>query len=102
MNKEWSELNKEMQLLIKKQDTFLIGIETLLKLRNKIMDTFLQFKDELTRDDFNKIPFINVNGYHNKTIAYSLWHIFRIEDIVVHSLICDEEQIFLKKIIKRE
>lgn len=37
---------------------------------------------------------MNANGYHNKTIAYSLWHIFRIEDIVVHTLIKNDEQIF--------
>ena len=39
---------------------------------------------------------MNAKGYHNKTIAYSLWHIFRIEDIVAHSLIADDEQIFFK------
>ncbi len=36
---------------------------------------------------------MNAKGYHNKTIAYSLWHIFRIEDIVAHTLIADDEQI---------
>ena len=29
-------------------------------------------------------------------IAYSLWHIFRIEDIVAHSLIAGDEQIFFR------
>ncbi len=32
MNKEWSELNKLMQLQIKKKDTFTLGIDTLLSL----------------------------------------------------------------------
>lgn len=31
---------------------------------------------------------------NSKTIAYSLWHIFRIEDIVAHTLINCDEQIF--------
>ena len=40
---------------------------------------------------------MNADGYHSKTIAYSLWRIFRIEDIVGHSLIADNEQIFFAK-----
>ena len=82
MNKEWSEMNKTMQLQIKKKDTFLSGIDTLLKLREEIMKQILQFKAELSIDDFNAMPYMNAKGYHSKTIAYSLWHVFRIEDIV--------------------
>lgn len=94
MNKEWSGLNKKMQSQIKKNDTYKMGIDTLLDLRNQLMHTLLSFKEELCREDFNAIPFINADGYHSKTIAYSIWHIFRIEDIVVHSVIKEEEQIF--------
>ena len=49
---------------------------------------------ELCRESFNSIPFINADGYHSKTIAYSIWHIFRIEDIVVHTVINEDEQVF--------
>lgn len=94
MNKEWSELNKTMQAQIKKRDTFKPGIETLLGLRRRLMQTLVSFKDDLSREDFNAIPFINADGYHSKTIAYSVWHIFRIEDIVAHTLINNDEQIF--------
>lgn len=96
MNREWSELNKTMQNQIKKKDTFQTGIETLFGLRNQLMNTIISFNDELSREDFNAIPFINADGYHCKTIAYSLWHIFRIEDIVAHTLINEDEQIFFK------
>ncbi len=96
MNKEWSELNKELQNQIKKRDTFRAGIETLFDLRNRLMNTIDSFCDELSREDFNAIPFINADGYHSKTIAYSLWHIFRIEDIVAHTLINGDEQIFFR------
>ncbi len=96
MNKEWSELNKTMQLQLKKKDTFDSGIDTLLKLRKEIMNQVLKFKTELSPDDFSAMPYMNSKGYHNKTVAYSLWHIFRIEDIVAHSLIADDEQIFFK------
>ena len=101
MNKEWSELNKTMQLQLKKEDTFSAGIYTLLELRKQLMNQMLQFKDELTLTDFSAMPYMNANGYHNKTIAYSLWHIFRIEDIVAHSLIAEDEQILFKKDYQR-
>ena len=95
MNKEWSELNKIMQTQIRKKDTYEIGVDTLFKLRNQLMKTLTLFYDELNREEFNAIPFINVDGYHSKTIAYSIWHIFRIEDIVAHILISEDEQVFL-------
>ena len=56
----------------------------------------MQFRNKLTPADFSAMPYMNATGYHNKTIAYSLWHIFRIEDIVAHSLIADDEQVFFK------
>ncbi len=94
MNIEWSELNKTMQTQIKKKDTYFDGIDTLFELRNRLMETIISFKNDLSREDYNAIPFINSDGYHSKTIAYSLWHIFRIEDIVAHTLINCDEQIF--------
>ena len=95
MNKEWSELNKTMQSQIKKKDTYEAGIGTLFNLRNQLMQTIISFKEELCREDFDAIPFINSDGYHSKTIAYSLWHIFRIEDIVAHTVMSEDEQVFL-------
>ena len=94
MNKEWSELNKIMQAQIRKKDTYEEGIDTLFELRNRLMKTLTLFYDELNREEFNAIPFINADGYHSKTIAYSIWHIFRIEDIVAHVLISEDEQVF--------
>ena len=94
MNKEWSEQNKAVQVEIKKEVTFDDGIKRLLDLRQVLFDELYHLKSELNREEFNAIPFMNANGYHNKTIAYSIWHIFRIEDIVAHSLIKQDEQIF--------
>ena len=96
MNKEWSELNKTMQAQLRKKDTFQAGLETLFALRNQLMETILSFRDRLTPADFSAIPFMNADGYHSKTVAYSLWHIFRIEDIVAHTLISGDEQVFFK------
>ena len=39
------------------------------------------------------MPFAGANGYHSKTLVYSIWHIFRIEDIVAHTLIQGDDQI---------
>ena len=96
MNKEWSELNKTMQAQLRKKDTFKEGLETLFSLRNQLIETILSFRDTLTPADFSVLPFINADGYHSKTVAYSLWHIFRIEDIVAHTLINGDEQIFFR------
>ncbi len=96
MNKEWSELNKSMQNQIKKRDTYDEGINTLISLRDELWKTIYSFKEDLKREDFSAIPFINADGYHSKTIAYSLWHIFRIEDIVAHTLVKEDEQVFFK------
>ena len=93
MNKEWSEQNKRMQMLIKKADTFDQGKDVLFGLRNDLMDTLRSFKKELNREDFDAMPFMNADGYHSKNIAYSIWHVFRIEDIVAHTLIKGDEEI---------
>ena len=93
MNKEWSEQNKRMQSLIRKTDTFDQGKDVLFELRNELMNTLLSFRKELNRKDFDSMPFMNADGYHSKNIAYSIWHIFRIEDIVAHTLVCGDEEI---------
>ena len=95
MNKEWSEQNKRMQLLIKKPETFDQGKAVLFELRNDLMDTLLSFKGDLSREDFDAMPFINADGYHSKNIAYSIWHIFRIEDIVAHTLVEGDEEVLI-------
>ena len=97
MNKEWSELNKSMQMQIKSESSFRKGLDTLFTLRKQLTDELFRFKNEVSRDDFNAMPFINADGYHSKTIAYSIWHIFRIEDIVAHSLINGDGQILFSK-----
>ena len=94
MNKEWSEANKAMQALLKRRDTYPAGLDALFALRASVMETLLSFRDELTNADFAAIPFLNADGYHSKTVAYSLWHVFRIEDIVAHTLIGGDEQVF--------
>ncbi len=96
MNKAWAELNKKMQLQLKKEATFADGIETLFELRNELMQVADGFFRDLSREEFCAIPFLNAECYHSKTVAYSLWHIFRIEDIVENTLIAGGEQVFFR------
>ena len=93
MNKEWSELNKTMQSQIKKKDTFEEGIGTLLTLRDVLMNEMLTWREKFKREDFDAMPFMNADGYHCKNIAYSIWHVFRIEDIVAHDLIAGDDEV---------
>lgn len=93
MNREWSELNKTVQLQLKKEETFAQGIETLLALRQALMDELIHMKEELSRTEFSAMPFPKAAGYHSKTIAYSIWHIFRIEDIAANSLIRQDKEV---------
>ena len=83
-----------MQSLIKKADNFDEGKKVLCELRNDLWDTLLSFKAKLNREDLDAMPFINADGYHSKNIAYSIWHIFRIEDIVAHTLVNGDEEVF--------
>lgn len=97
MNKEWAEANRLMQQQLKKESTFQSGINTLFCLRNSLFEQLLLFKSNLSNARFCEMPFANAKGYHNKTIAYSLWHTFRIEDIVAHTVIKNDEQVFFCK-----
>ena len=95
MNKKWAELNKTLQSQLKKEETFADGVQTVLRLRQELFEVLCQLKSELTRGEFNDSPYLNAEGYHSKTIAYSIWHIFRIEDIVAHTLIRNDEELFM-------
>ena len=96
MNKSWSELNRKMQIQLKKEATFSDGIETLFELRKELMQAADGFFCDFSREEFCAMPFINAEGYHSKTVAYSLWHIFRIEDIVANTLIAGCGQVFFR------
>lgn len=96
MNKEWSELNKQMQVLLQKKDTFADGIDVCLALRNTLSDAVEKLCGKLNNEQYSLMPFPNAKGYHCKTIAYSIWHMARIEDITAHTLICSDEQVLFR------
>lgn len=87
MNKDWSEKNKQIQILLGKESTYRDGIELLIELREELFEQISQIVSGYPVEAFYQRPFANANGYHSKTLAYSIWHIIRIEDIVAHTLI---------------
>ena len=95
MNREWSDKNKSAQSKLKKT-TFYDGINEFLELRETLMQEMLSWKQVMSSEDYYAIPFINADGYHSKTVAYSIWHIIRIEDIVVNSLIREKNEVLFE------
>ncbi len=93
MNKEWAEKNKQMQTLIGKEATFREGLDVLIDLRNNLFGQISSIVDTFPPEAFFQMPFAGAEGYHSKTLAYSMWHIFRIEDIVAHTLIAQDDQV---------
>ncbi|MDD6038887.1 MAG: phage head-tail adapter protein [bacterium] len=97
MNKEWGEKNKEIQKLLGKEATYQQGIEKLIEFRAELFETMIQIENHFPREAFDLMPFAKASGYHSKTLGYSIWHIFRIEDIVAHELIARDAQILFQK-----
>ena len=93
MDKNWSEKNKEMQSLLSRETTFGSAVDLLLELREDIFERIGQIVSNYPREAFYQMPFPGADGYHSKTLAYSIWHIFRIEDIVAHEMIAGDRQI---------
>ena len=96
MDKAWSEKNKRMQTLLAKEATFRQGIAVLIELRNDLFEEISSIIKMFPAEAYYQLPFGTGKGNHRTTLAWSLWHIFRIEDIVCHTLISNDRQIFLK------
>lgn len=94
MHKDFSALNKLMQDNLKKQTTFSDGIKNLLQLRKNLMEEIDLIFKTTGQEKFFASPFPKSKGNTNATIAWSIYHIFRIEDIVCNSVINSKTQIF--------
>ena len=96
MNLSWSELNKNIQTELKKKEIFSQGINSLIFLRNEIFTVVENLFSDLFQNDFSLLPFPKSKVNDNATIAWSIFHLFRIEDIVCNSLIKNQQQIFFQ------
>ena len=96
MNKDWSEKNKEIQKLLSKEATFGEALRKLIEFRNELFQQITWIVEGYPKKAFYQMPYAGIEGYHSKTLAYSIWHIFRIEDIVAHEMIAEDDQILFR------
>ncbi len=90
MDKGWSEKNKEVQKLLAKEATFDEAIQKLANFRAEMFEQITLIVNGYPMKAFAEMPFAGADGYHSKTLAYSIWHIYRIEDIVAHEMLAGD------------
>ena len=95
MDKNYSERHKVILSQLKKEISFEEGIKNLIDLREDLfLNRVEKYFSRLSKDDFCKIPFAGSPGNKDATISWSIYHVFRIEDIICHNFISNDEQIF--------
>ena len=95
MDKNYSERHKVILSQLKKEISFEGGIKNLIDLREDLFLNHVEkYFSRLSKDDFCKIPFAGSIGNKDATISWSIYHVFRIEDIICHNFISNDEQIF--------
>lgn len=93
VDKDWAEKNKEIQKLLSREATFPAAVDALIAFREEIFEQVTQIVNTFPGEAFSRMPFAGAEGYHSKTLAYSIWHIFRIEDIVAHEMMAGDRQV---------
>ena len=90
-------MNKEVQTLLSKETTYRDAISKLIALRAVLFEQITGIVANYPEEAFWQMPFRGAEGYHSKTLGYSIWHIFRIEDIVAHEMIAGDQQILFAR-----
>lgn len=84
-NNKLTLMHKELNKIIRKLEMWEISknlfINLYLELKNKIDNLFKELKD-----------------CKNENIIWNLWHIMRIEDLIINILICEKESILNEKL----
>ncbi|MCL2376338.1 MAG: phage head-tail adapter protein [Defluviitaleaceae bacterium] len=89
---ERSDIFKLFQASIKKRDSFDVAKQNFLVLREALSAMHEHIFTVCNDEDFCKMPLST-----DKTIAYYLYHLTRIEDITSNALIAGKEQLFFTK-----
>lgn len=89
---EHSEIFKSFQTNIKRKNSYELGKKQLFELRDELLSVYDYLFTTCNFDDFVKMPLST-----DKTIAYYIYHLTRIEDITSNTLIAGKEQIFFEK-----
>jgi len=102
VSKGWNESQKNLTILLPKQETFAKGINLLLEMHSLLHDkkatktTSETFYDDLWEN--MKDETCRVISSKETSILWNIWHITRIEDIVSNILIGKKETVFNKEI----
>ncbi|HBF0841676.1 DinB family protein [Clostridioides difficile] len=93
-----SEVHKELNKIIRKEEKIEQAKELFLKIHaklhlSKISNTEKNEVDKLI-NDLNRDEYAIMPTNKDETIAWVLWHITRIEDLTVNMLVAQKEQIF--------
>lgn len=84
-NNKLTLMHKELNKIIRKLEMWEIS-------KNLFINLYLELKNKIDN------LFKELNDYKNENIIQNLWHIMRIEDLIVNILICEKESILNEKL----
>lgn len=84
-NNKLTLMHKELNKIIRKLEIWEIS-------KNLFINLYLELKNKIDN------LFKELNDYKNENIIWNLWHIMRIEDLIVNILICEKESILNEKL----
>lgn len=84
-NNKLTLMHKELNKIIRKLEMWEIS-------KNLFINLYLELKNKINN------LFKELNDYKNENIIWNLWHIMRIEDLIVNILICEKESILNEKL----
>lgn len=84
-NNKLALMHKELNKIIRKLEMWEIS-------KNLFINLYLELKNKIDN------LFKELNDYKNENIIWNLWHIMRIEDLIVNILICEKESILNEKL----
>ncbi|WP_288623080.1 hypothetical protein [uncultured Brachyspira sp.] len=84
-NNKLTLMHKELNKIIRKLEMWEIS-------KNLFINLYLELKNKIDN------LFKELNDYKNENIIWNLWHIMRIEDLIVNILICEKASILNEKL----
>lgn len=84
-NNKLTLMHKELNKIIRKLEMWEIS-------KNLFINLYLELKNKIDN------LFKKLNDYKNENIIWNLWHIMRIENLIVNILICEKESILNEKL----
>lgn len=84
-NNKLTLMHKELNKIIRKLEMWEIS-------KNLFINLYLELKNKIDN------LFKELNYYKNENIIWNLWHIMRIEDLIVNILICEKESTLNEKL----